>query len=96
MRLFGRDPRRFGKNKDVDIASLADVDFPIHTTIATHEVADIKLKAFACHESQGGGGVPRPLRGMARWFMGNETFMRAVPSEPPKTMEYDLFDGITA
>jgi LmbE family N-acetylglucosaminyl deacetylase len=93
LRLFGRDPRRFGKNNDVDLVSLADVDFPTHATIAIHTVSGIKLKAFACHESQ--SGMPRSLRGLARWFMRSETFMRAVPSEPPATMEHDLFEGVT-
>jgi LmbE family N-acetylglucosaminyl deacetylase len=93
LRLFGRNPRRMGRNKDVDFASLAEVDFPVHAKIETYEVSSIKMKAFACHASQ--GGVPRPLRGITRWFMRSETFMRAVPSEPPATMEHDLFDGVT-
>jgi hypothetical protein len=29
-----------------------------------------------------------------RLFAGEETFMRAVPSEPPLHIERDLFEGI--
>ncbi|MCL5611234.1 MAG: PIG-L family deacetylase, partial [Chloroflexi bacterium] len=29
MPLFGQDPSKFGRNKDVDLKSLADVDFPV-------------------------------------------------------------------
>ena len=96
MPWLGMNPRRLGKNKDVDFASLAQVDFPIHATIATYAVNELKLKAFACHVSQSSGGIPRYLLGIARWFLGNETYMRAAPAEPPQQMEHDLFEGIDA
>ena len=95
LRLFGRDPRRFGENHDVDLVSLAEVDFPIHATIAIREVAALKQRASACHVSQGGD---RMMRGPAGWlfrlFGTSEQFMRAVPSEPPARMERDLFEGV--
>src|SRR3989338_2894164 len=31
--LFGQDPHRFGRNKDIDIASLAEVEFPVHARL---------------------------------------------------------------
>jgi LmbE family N-acetylglucosaminyl deacetylase len=96
MRLAGRDPTRFGTNKDVDIASLAEVDFPIHATIRVNEVAQIKAKASACHASQGGGRFGSwPVQLFAKLMGANEQFMRAVPQTPPARMERDLFEGIT-
>jgi N-acetyl-1-D-myo-inositol-2-amino-2-deoxy-alpha-D-glucopyranoside deacetylase len=95
MRLTGRDPTRFGTNKDVDIASLAEVDFPIHATISVKEVAEIKARASACHASQGGGRFgSRPVQWFSKLLGASEQFMRAVPATPPAQMERDLFEGV--
>ncbi len=92
LRLFGQDPAHFGKNKDIDLASLADVDYPIHATVSIREVADVKAQAAACHASQG-GSMPPLVRWLQRLFAGSETFMRAVPAGPPAD-ENDLFSGV--
>ena len=31
--LFGKDPRRYGKNGDIDLMAIMDRDFPIHVRI---------------------------------------------------------------
>jgi len=94
MRLVGRDPRRFGRNKDIDIASIAEVDFPIHAVISTRDVTDIKQRAFACHASQGGGTMSAPMRWLQHLFASDEMFMRAIPADPPAKTERDLFEGV--
>ncbi len=93
LQLVGQDPHHFGKNKDIDIASLVDVEYPIHARISTRDVIAQKERAFACHSSQG-GSMPRPVRWLQRLFAGDETFMRAMPVEPPARIERDLFEGI--
>lgn len=93
MQLFGRDPRQFGRNKDIDLASLAETDFPIHASISIGEVLRLKEQASACHASQG-GGISRPVTWLQRWFGRSETFMRAIPAEPPPHLENDLFAGV--
>jgi LmbE family N-acetylglucosaminyl deacetylase len=95
IRLMGQDPQHFGKNKDIDLTALVDVDFPIHASVSIRDVATIKQRAAACHSSQG-GGLPRPLRFADRWFGGNETFMRAKPPAPPARLERDLFEGLSS
>ncbi len=95
LRLFGRDPSHFGKNRDIDLAGLADVDFPIDATIPIRRVIEIKEKAAACHASQG-GSMPPLLRWLQRLFSGDETFMRAFPAEPSARRERDLFEGIAS
>ncbi len=30
MRLVGQNPREFGRNKDIDLVSLTEVEFPTH------------------------------------------------------------------
>jgi N-acetyl-1-D-myo-inositol-2-amino-2-deoxy-alpha-D-glucopyranoside deacetylase len=95
LSLLGQDPRHFGKNRDIDIASLAEVDFPIHAKIDVRSVLEVKQKASACHSSQGGGRMGIPL-GLARFLGALETYMRAFPQPPPEKIERDLFEGVDA
>jgi LmbE family N-acetylglucosaminyl deacetylase len=94
--LFGRDPRQFGRNRDIDLTSFADVDFPIHAAVSIRSVLKTKDEASACHSSQGGGRLLGPLSGLQRFLAAEETFMRAVPPEPPRSRERDLFEGVKA
>jgi len=91
LSLVGRDPRRFGRNGDIDLAEIAAHEFPLHAFIRFAEVAEAKAHATACHASQGGpptGG----LMGLAfRLAGGEETFMRAYPPATPGLRETDLF-----
>ena len=95
MPLFGKDPRRWGKNGDIDLASLVDVDFPIHAVVDFKPVMERKNQASACHASQGG---PAMVRGLIGWMMrmggSRETFTRVVPPPEPGLRERDLFAGI--
>jgi hypothetical protein len=42
LRLIGQDPRHFGRNKDIDIVSLTEVDFPTHVKIDYRSVKEIR------------------------------------------------------
>jgi LmbE family N-acetylglucosaminyl deacetylase len=80
LRLFGKDPRKFGRNGDIDIVSIAEVDFPVHARINIRPVWEKKEQASACHSSQGGSGMRRGLMGFFNRLLGGvETFMRAYP-----------------
>ena len=96
--LFGRDPRRFGQNHDVDLVSLTDVEFPIHARIAIPaEAIQAKAAASACHRSQL-QGMPRdsgPMGLLMRFVQREEAFMRAEPPVYDKRLrETDLFEGL--
>jgi LmbE family N-acetylglucosaminyl deacetylase len=92
--LFGRDPRHFGTNRDIDLTALAVVDFPIHAKINIQPVMEAKQRAAACHSSQGGGRMGGiPVR-FTRLVGGTETYMRAHPPTPPERTEHDLFEGV--
>lgn len=91
--LFGKDPSKWGSNSDIDLTSVADVDFPTNAVIDIRSVLEKKNKAGACHASQGGGHI---VRGLAGWIMritsGKETFMRAYPPvHGHQKRERDLF-----
>jgi LmbE family N-acetylglucosaminyl deacetylase len=94
LTLLGQDPRHFGKNRDIDIASLAEVDFPIHAKIDIGSVIGVKQRASACHSSQGGGGMPAAALGLMRLLGASEDYMRAEPQPPPRRIERDLFEGV--
>jgi N-acetyl-1-D-myo-inositol-2-amino-2-deoxy-alpha-D-glucopyranoside deacetylase len=95
MPLFGQDPRRMGKNKDIDLVSITEVNFPVHARINYRPVAKIRDEATACHASQGGGLITGPVAILRRAMASYETFMRAIPQPLPKTrVETDLFEGI--
>ena len=97
MPLFGRDPRAFGRNGDVDIAALAEVEFPIHARVDTLTAQRARAEASACHASQGGGGtslLARMLGAVFRIVGIYESYMRAYPKAPAGLREHDLFVGV--
>ncbi len=80
MPLFGRDPTKFGRNQDVNLKELAEVDFPVHVRVDISPVSEIKREAGAQHASQGGVGMRRGLMGFMTRLLGErEEFMRAYP-----------------
>jgi len=81
MPLFGKDPRKFGNNGDIDMQSIAEVDFPTHVKIDISTVQEIKAAAGACHASQGGMGMRRGIMGLFIKFFGeHEEYMQAYPA----------------
>ena len=95
IRLFGKDPTKWGKNNDIDLTSLAVEDFPVHLQIKYRGVEGRKDAASVCHASQGGAGLAKgPLRWVSRLFGGRDEFMRAFPPTNPGESEEDLFDGV--
>jgi hypothetical protein len=92
MPLFGVDPSRFGKNKDIDLKAIMSIDFPLHARINYRKYAAIRDKATTCHASQGGdrqsGYV---VAWIMRLFNSTESYMRAYPPVANERLEKDLF-----
>jgi len=97
MPLLGMNPRKWGRNKDIDLKSLVNVEFPTHARIDIRDVVETKRKAGACHASQGGIIMRRGLMGLAtRALEKHEDYMRVYPPANGKTrVAKDLFEGIT-
>jgi len=93
LKFFGRDPKKFGRNGDIDLESFAYENFPIHTVINIKKYRELKEKAGSCHASQGGGRMGgRLLSSLFRLFDNKETFMQAFPVINSKVpVSYDLF-----
>ncbi len=98
LRLFGKDPRRFGKNSDIDLIALVEEgDFPIHARIRYGSAYQKKSTASRCHESQLDGALmSNPI---ARWFnrifASSDYYLRAYPPSQSNVLERDLFEGIS-
>jgi LmbE family N-acetylglucosaminyl deacetylase len=96
LRLFGRDPSRYGKNNDIDLTQLA-VDFPVHVIVSYSSVQEKRIAAAACHASQGGEGLTRGLMRWISWLLGVkpvDQFMQGYPEPMNNKISDDLFEGI--
>lgn len=94
MPLFGKDPTKYGRNNDVNLKELVEVEFPVHVRLDIRSVEDAKRLAGAQHVSQGGVGMRRGLMGFLSRVLGeHEDYMRAYP--PVRNgfrRKSDLFD----
>jgi LmbE family N-acetylglucosaminyl deacetylase len=96
MPLFGKDPRHFGQNGDIDLLELAGENFPVHARINYGQVVKAKEEATACHASQGGMASSGnwAMRLAFRLAAGVDTYTRAYPEPDGGRKERDLFSGI--
>lgn len=95
MPLFGVDPAKFGKNKDIDLTKILIEDYPIHAIINYRQFINQRDKASACHASQGedkqSGYI---ITWLMRMFQPVELYMRAYPEFEGTRKERDLFSNI--
>ncbi len=95
LSLFGINPRRFGRNNDIDLVQITEPDFPVHARINYRSVAVAKQEASACHASQTGPPSAGLLGLIFRLGAPQETYMRAHPPAPDGLRERDLFEGVS-
>lgn len=96
LSLTGKDPTKWGRNGDINLKELAEVEFPVHVRLDIRSVSEIKKQAGAQHASQGGVGMRRGLMGfVTRVFGEKEDYMRAYPPVNGRfRKKHDLFDGL--
>ena len=91
QRLRGRDPRRWGRNGDIDLLAIAEKSYPVHVRVPVSSVRRQKEAASACHASQ--GGLRTGLLGWLTRLLGEkEAFMQAYPPPDGRTRKR-LFGG---
>jgi LmbE family N-acetylglucosaminyl deacetylase len=93
-RLRGRDPRKFGRNRDLNLLTIRDNLMPITTKIDIWDWLDAWDKAADCHASQGS-----PRRSTPRWqqklFASYQGLTRVFPKHHRgEPIETDLFQGV--
>lgn len=97
-RLRGQNPRKLGRNNDIDIVAILEhIDIPT-TRVNIQDYFAQWDDASACHASQGGGGrllgLPLWLR---RWVSPTQAFTRVYPAPArPQIDEQDLFEHVQA
>ena len=80
MPWLRQDPRKFGRNKDIDLVKIASWDVPATVQINTKEYVIHKEKASACHASQQAPAQQNFfIRLMFRRNAGKEFYARAYP-----------------
>ena len=95
MPLFGMDPSRFGKNKDIDLTALLSENFPIHAKINYRRYSKLREMASACYASQGGDKQSGFLiTWIMRFLQPVEMYMRAYPKVMDKRIKKELYSGI--
>jgi LmbE family N-acetylglucosaminyl deacetylase len=99
MPLFGQNPHRFGRNKDIDFTKMIDTNYPINAVIRLKKQSvEIRDRAAVCHASQGGGRFrPGPFtiyRIIEKLRGQRDYFTRDYPPAISRRREKDLFAGI--
>jgi len=97
LKLLGKDPSKYGKNKDIDLTQMAVDEFPVHARINYTEYKDKKAAAAGCHASQGGHGLTRSVMRWLSWLLGARSadqFMQAYPEPESDKILSDLFAGL--
>lgn len=96
IRLRGENPRKMGRNKDIDVVKVLENAEPVHTRIDIRRWFDAWDAASSVHVSQLGGGsfrvVPKRLR---PYLTPYQMFTRVHPKPAHSRIdEYDLFEGV--
>jgi LmbE family N-acetylglucosaminyl deacetylase len=96
MRLRGQDPRRVGRNKDIDFLAVLENVEPVHTRILIRDYLKAWDEASACHASQLGGGAPRLPMVIRRMIAAYQGYTRVYPAPLYNRVdEHDFFAGVT-
>jgi LmbE family N-acetylglucosaminyl deacetylase len=97
LRLQGKDPRRLGKNKDLDLQAVLDHVEPVHALVDVRSYFNAWDAASACHKSQLGGGFMRYPLFVRKIVTPRQGFTRIYPApQANRVDEHDLFAGIKA
>ncbi|MYD08474.1 MAG: GlcNAc-PI de-N-acetylase [Chloroflexi bacterium] len=94
-RLRGQDPRRMGRNQDVDVVKILEHSEPVHARIPVARYFDVWERASSCHASQGGGRISRTSRWLRRILYSKQGFTRVCPTpKRDRVDENDLFANV--
>jgi LmbE family N-acetylglucosaminyl deacetylase len=99
LKLFRQDPRKGGKNHDMDLQAAVEAMTPVTTRIPIAGYQPALWDAMRCHASQiqQSAFTNRVARPASRLFLRHTSFSRVYP-EPQASapIERDLFANLTA
>ena len=95
-RMRGQDPRKMGRNNDIDLVAILENVEPMHTRVDIRDYLEIWDQASLCHKSQlAGGFLNRPPMWYRRRFGSKQNFTRVFPApRRDRVDEHDLFEGV--
>lgn len=98
LRLKGENPRRLGKNKDLDLVAVLEQQLPTHARIKVSSHEQAWDAAARCHASQLNPRQTNTLFDrISRLLFRHQDFTRAWPEPGPnEPLERDLFAGVPA
>lgn len=97
MRLRGQDPRRLGKNKDIDMQKIIDNIEQNHAYVDVSAYFEQWDTASNCHTSQLGGTFSRLPLWIRKMTSAQQGFTRIYPeARANEALEHDLFAGVDA
>ena len=91
---LGLNPEALGRNKDINVKRIAEVDQVVTTRIGITPYYKARQQAARCHASQTSGRRGGLTDYVGRWIFRYDTFSRAVPPFESGGVERDLFAGI--
>ncbi len=94
MPLMGMNPKKYGRNGDINLEQIVSMNFPIHVEVDYKQVESIRENASRCHASQGGGSREWTLYGrLRRWLAASrDAFMQAYPTPSNGRIRRDFFE----
>ena len=94
LRLQGKDPTAYGRNKDIDLTKVGVDPKRINTRISYYDYWFEKLAASKEHASQGGGGSRYRVipKFMHRRLLSKDTFIRVYPVDSAEKIATSMFD----
>ncbi|HEY7123300.1 MAG TPA: PIG-L family deacetylase [Ktedonobacterales bacterium] len=98
MKLLRKDPRKTGRNNDMDLQAAYEAVTPTTTRIPVAGHVGPTMRAMGCHASQMGRSAFRDTLGppAARLFWRRSGLSRVFPEpQPSEGIERDLFEGVT-
>jgi LmbE family N-acetylglucosaminyl deacetylase len=91
--LFGRDPTALGRNHDVNLKRIVQVEPAVTTKIKVASYYDARQQAAVCHGSQ--ISIRSQLPDFVnKWLSRHDTYTRVVPPFENGQLERDLFAGV--
>ncbi len=95
-RMKGLNPRKLGRNNDIDLVAVLENAEPTNTRINVVQYMDIWMQANACHTSQQGGSLSSIPAWVRNWIGSKQSLSRFYPAPNRHTAdETDLFQGVT-
>jgi hypothetical protein len=93
MPLLGMDPKRYGRNGDINLEQIFSIQFPVHIEIDYKGSEDLRDQATRCHASQGGASRDFTWFGRLRRWLGSskDAFTQAYPSPNNGRIKKDFF-----